>query len=159
MNGMDDPASESQLIHLKRFGCEPGRLLTRVEAARLIGRLRRGEMPHEIQAELIASGTIPPHAYSSVEPAKQFPKKFTTAFQRQEFWMDTCREPLQMRMHTQEIVELHMKHGCRFNAPNREQAQEILDALDAAMPSWEGGHPELFYQTLELNFPELRRHA
>jgi hypothetical protein len=37
--------------------------------------------------------------------------------------------------------------------------QEILDALDSAMPAWEREHPALFYQTLELNFPHLLRRA
>jgi hypothetical protein len=32
-----------------------------------------------------------------------------------------------------------------------------LDALDAAMGSWDRDYPQLFYQALELNFPELRR--
>jgi hypothetical protein len=35
----------------------------------------------------------------------------------------------------------------------------VLTALDAAVPAWETLHPELFYQTLELNFPELRKNA
>jgi hypothetical protein len=33
----------------------------------------------------------------------------------------------------------------------------VLDALDGAMPLWDKEHPELFYQTLEINFPELVR--
>ena len=36
-----------------------------------------------------------------------------------------------------------------------EQVQEVLDALDSALPVWDREHPELFYQTLELNFPQL----
>jgi hypothetical protein len=47
--------------------------------------------------------------------------------------------------------------GCRFFAPNYEQVQEVLDALDNAMPLWDHDNPELFYQTLELNFPHLAR--
>jgi hypothetical protein len=35
--------------------------------------------------------------------------------------------------------------------------QHILDALDSAAPFWDKEHPELFYQTLQLNFPELVR--
>jgi len=45
--------------------------------------------------------------------------------------------------------------GLRQVAP--DQAQVILDALDAAMGSWDTDYPQLFYQALELNFPELRR--
>ena len=57
----------------------------------------------------------------------------------------------------QAVLELYQKHGCRFAVPSRQQVQDVLDALDAAMPVWEKEHPELFYQTLELNFPELLR--
>jgi hypothetical protein len=35
--------------------------------------------------------------------------------------------------------------------------QVVLEALDAAMPLWDRDHPELFYQALELNFPQLVR--
>jgi hypothetical protein len=52
-----------------------------------------------------------------------------------------------------------MKNGCQYVEPTREQTQDIHDALDIALPAWEKEHPELFYQTLELNFPELRKHS
>jgi hypothetical protein len=65
----------------------------------------------------------------------------------------------QMRVGTPEVQELYKHHGCRFQWPNGEQTQEVLDALDSAMPDWDRDHPELFYQTLELNFPELVRRA
>jgi len=74
---------------------------------------------------------------------------------RREFWMDTCREPLCMRAASPQVMELHRRHGCRFTAPTARQVQFILNALDAAVPDWDSEHPELFYQTLELNFPEL----
>ncbi len=77
---------------------------------------------------------------------------------RQEFWMDTCRDPGKMQAASPEILDLYMKHGCRFLAPTHGQVQEIFDALDSAMPAWDRDHPELFYQTLELNFRELLRH-
>jgi molybdopterin-guanine dinucleotide biosynthesis protein A len=54
-----------------------------------------------------------------------------------------------------QVQELYRKHGCRFAEPTSEQVRGILDALDRAMPHWEREHPELFYQTLELSFPEL----
>ena len=80
-----------------------------------------------------------------------------TPGERQEFWIDTCREVTQMHIVCQAVLELYQKHGCRFAVPSRQQVQDVLDALDAAMPVWEKEHPELFYQTLELNFPELLR--
>ncbi len=77
---------------------------------------------------------------------------------RQEFWVDTCRDSREMQIGSVQVFELYQNYGCRFfAAPTREQAQIIFDALDAATPSWDHDHPELFYQTLELNFPDLVR--
>ncbi len=74
---------------------------------------------------------------------------------RQEFWLDTCREVKEMQIGSVQVFELYQRYGCRLYAPSRAQVQEVLDALDSAMPLWDRDHPELFYQTLELNFPEL----
>jgi len=74
---------------------------------------------------------------------------------RQEFWLDTCLGVAHLHFACVQVQELYRKHGCRFAAPTAEQVRGILDALDGAMPQWEKDHPELFYQTLELSFPEL----
>ncbi len=79
--------------------------------------------------------------------------------EREEFWADTCREVTQMLHQSPQAMELYRKYGCRFCPPGRQQIQYVLDALDAAVPAWEREHPELFYQTLELNYPELVRRA
>ena len=78
---------------------------------------------------------------------------------RVEFWADTCREVTDMRVASKEVIDLYRNYGCRFCAPTHRQVQNVLDALDGAMPTWEKEHRELFYQTLELNFPELVRHS
>ena len=78
---------------------------------------------------------------------------------RHEFWLDTCREPVRRRTSSEGVLELYQRHGCRFETPSPQQVQDVLEALDAALPHWEQQHPELFFQTLELNFPELVRHA
>ena len=62
-----------------------------------------------------------------------------------------------MRIGSMQVFELYQMQGCRFFPPNHEQVQELLDALDAAMQLWDRDNPELFYQTLELNFPHLVR--
>ena len=64
-----------------------------------------------------------------------------------------------MRATSREVIEFYRQFGCRFCEPTREQVEEVLQALDSAMPQWDTLHPELFYQTLELNFPELVRHG
>lgn len=78
---------------------------------------------------------------------------------RVEFWADTCREVTDMRVASKEVIDQYRKYGCRFCAPTHSQVQNVLEALDAAMPHWEKDHAELFYQTLELNFPELIRRS
>ena len=77
---------------------------------------------------------------------------------RQEFWLDTCRGVAHMHLACAQIQELYRKYGCRFAEPTLQQVRGILDALDGAMPKWESEHPELFFQTLELSFPELVIH-
>ena len=79
--------------------------------------------------------------------------------EREEFWADTCREITQMQHSSPEAIKMYRKFGCRFCPPGRAQIQYILGALDAAVAGWEKDHPELFYQTLELNYPELVRRA
>ena len=62
-----------------------------------------------------------------------------------------------MRIASMQVFELYQNYGCRFFTPDTGHVQEILDALDAAMPSWDRDHPEIFYQALELNLPHLLR--
>ena len=83
------------------------------------------------------------------------PNPASILIEREDFWADTCREITQMQHASQEAVELYRRYGCRFCAPGRQQVQYVLGALDSAVPHWEKEHPELFYQTLELNYPEL----
>jgi hypothetical protein len=80
----------------------------------------------------------------------------TTA--RREFWTDTCRSSREMQLGSVQVFEFYQNCGSRFVAPTADQVQQVFDALDAAMPTWDKDHPELFYQTLELNYPELVRH-
>ena len=81
----------------------------------------------------------------------------STSSGRREFWLDTCRDVKQMRIASMPVFELYQRLGCRFFAPTADQVQVVLEALDAAMPLWDRDHPELFYQALELNFPQLVR--
>jgi hypothetical protein len=78
---------------------------------------------------------------------------------RVEFWVDTCRDVTTMKVASKEVIDLYREHGCRFCAPTLTQVQNVLEALDSAMPRWDKEHRELFYQTLELNYPELVRHS
>jgi hypothetical protein len=177
MNWKDEPATEIQISRLRQLGCLPERPLTKGEAAHLISHhdVTFVKQSNGYSAPAGTSGTyVQFDAYQlrvAVESARRtvfHAEKTETKTegalgsaleQRQRFWMDTCCEPAQMHMRSKEAMELHMKHGCQYVEPTREQTQEILDALDIALPAWEKEHPELFYQTLELNFPELRKHS
>lgn len=175
MNWTDEPATDCQIRHLQQLGCKPDHPLTKGEAAHLIrdyeehpGRIKTAREsavaeadPHEAlhlheaveQARVAATTGVPGPARSS-QPLDQ------AMTRRQEFWQDTCREPPTMHHRSAQVFDLYMKHGCRFLTPTTEQAQEILDALDAAMATWDRDYPHLFYQTLEMNFPSLvARHS
>ena len=173
MDALNDPATESQLNLLRQFHYEPDHPLSRVEAAQLIGELRRHPEGGGLMTPRPALQTADPPPYGlrmAVQNARQAllqatasrlaecEHRLNSAIQkRQEFWMDTCRDPIDMKTHVTEVRELYMKHGCQFIVPTHEQVQEILDALDSALPDWDRNRADLFYQTLELNFPVLRR--
>ena len=173
MNWADEPATETQLGHLRQLGYKPAYGLTKGEAARLIGWFERHQANPSSPGEAALHEKARPEAYllriavvsrkrAATAPLGQSPESFQQELeralaQRQEFWLDTCREVTQMRQPSNQVLELYKQHGCRFFPPKRTEAQEILDALDSAMPSWDIEHPGLFYQTLELNFPELVR--
>ena len=170
MDWTDEPATEGQLNRLRRSGCQPAGPLTKGRAAHLIRSFE--EHPHasaENGVREIAKRQAD-FLQQAVEEAEQAvrdaPEDDAEELQqilgvamgkRQQFWMDTCRDPPQMRDCSTQVLDLFMRYGCRFLVPSCEQVQEILSALDLFMPLWERQRPELFYQTLELNFPELDR--
>lgn len=77
--------------------------------------------------------------------------------ERQQFWIDTCRDPREARAAAKQVAELHRQHGWRFLSPTADQVQSVLEALDCALPTWDQDHPGLFFQTLEMNFPGVLR--
>ena len=167
MNWTDEPATWKQLRFLRRCGYEPNGRLSKAEAATLIARyggpLERAPVENEPQLTL--------HAYDfrvAVEKAKAEAAKAganvgaraaldQALTERQEFWLDTCRGAAHLKSGCSDVLQLYRMHGCLFSEPTHRQVQDILDALDAAMPLWEQDHPELFYQALGLNFPELMK--
>ena len=174
MKWTDERATENQLSRLRQFGYEPDHPLAKDEASRLI---RDFESYPKAQATLAESATreVTKHeAYSlraAVENAKRavaqagkdeaqnFRHDLALALaKRQELWVDTCSDVEKMCVVSMEARDLYKQYGCRFAAPTAQQVQDIFDALDSAMPFWDRDQPELFYRTLELNFPELLRH-
>jgi hypothetical protein len=170
MDWTDEPATENQLTYLRQSGYTPEHPLTKAEAVELIQNLRRrpGVVP-ELSADASRHDSAL-HAFElrrNLEQARQrlaeqnslqHQAGVSAAMQaRQEFWIDTCLEPSHMKAASTATIGLYREFGCRFERPTHEQTQEILDALDTALPVWDRDHPELFYQTLELNFRELLR--
>src|SRR6266404_3254046 len=176
MNWTEGPATWKQLRFLSHHGYKPEHMLTKTEASELIRKF--GGKPEDFAAVATASlQEVTPHETAdhlrlTMEEARQVivdsgrnhiedskDALASAVAKRQEFWLDTCRQTAKMSVNSPQVQELYQKHGCRFVEPTRKQVQYILEALDSVMPHWEGKHPELFYQTLELNFPELmRRH-
>jgi len=171
MNWSNEPATETQLGRLRQLGYCADCPLTKAEAANLIKLFEplpdteagEAEMPSAARHAAYALRLTVEHtrralAEAPQDQAQRLQQSLTSAIaKRQEFWKDTCRNPVRMQSRSAPVVDLYMKYGCRFVAPTPEQVQEVLNALDRASPLWDRDHPELFYQTLELNFAELLR--
>jgi hypothetical protein len=173
MEFVDEPATWKQLRYLSRCGYQPNHRLTKDEASRLISGYR-GEpyvesRPVEnhvaqtanayqfrLSVEQVACGGNGSASNGSNGSASN--DLGSAKIQRQEFWLSTCRGTTKIQSASKQVLELYRTHGCLFCEPTLKQVQDILDALDSAMPRWDKEHPELFYQALKLNFPELVRH-
>jgi len=153
------PATDIQLKRLQQLGYNSYQTLTREDAVRLI---REMETVHcisrafDLNRKLESTKLALVGALTEEEPQLRAELE-QLRLQRREYWLNSCREPGQMSDRSTQVLELYMKYGCRFTVPSFEQAQVTLDALDSAMPGWDENHQELFYSTLELNFPELLR--
>ena len=168
MEWAEAPPTWKQLKYLKQLGYTPDHRLTKTEACELIVKLggKLEEAAPDTPAFTPPSPQVQAYEFRlAVEKARQAQKNGQSAqvltdamTRRQEYWVDTCREVRQMHSHAQSALELYRKHGCVFHTPTLRQVQDILDALDTARPAWEKDHPELFFETLGLNFPELVRH-
>ena len=133
MTWSSEPATESQVGRLRQFGYDTGCPLTKGEASYLIKVLEQQPETQAAAKDKAGQEIVQHVAYAlrlSIEHARSAP-----------------------------VLGLYMKYGCRFVPPTHDQVQEVLDALDAASPVWDLDNTQLFYQTLELNFPELVRHA
>jgi hypothetical protein len=166
MNWTDEPATWKQLKFLKQCGYQLERRLTKIEAAVLISRYNghpeglpvQNEGQETIQAQHLRRA-VDAARRELAERGKGQTDLEQAVAERQEFWLDTCRGAAHLKSGCMQVLELYRTHGCLFTEPTRKQVQDILDALDAAMPLWDQEHPELFYQALKLNFPELCKQA
>jgi hypothetical protein len=174
MNWTDGPATWKQLRYLSHHGYKPDRVLTKTEASDLIRNF--GGDPDTLALVLESIPAAKPVQETadqlriSVETAREalaapgagakdkLHHELAMAIaKRQEFWLDTCRDTRKTFIAAGQAHEFYQKHGCRFVVPLAKHVQHILDALDSAAPFWDKMHPDLFYQTLQLNYPELLR--
>jgi len=172
MNATNEPATEQQISFLKHCGRAVDHPLTRSDAADLIKQVReRAEQGAGVGTRsagqnarrggyhlgmVLEEGNL---VVAEQGPAGSSRIAGSLPERRREFWLDTCREMTEMHSASPQAVELYQKQGCRFAVPSHDEVQEVLDALDSALKNWEQEHPELFFQTLELNFPELVKHC
>ena len=173
MDWDDEPATEAQVNNLRLLGYYSLRPLSKGRAAHLICNFEEHQQSEQASAEngvreiTKRQAHLLQHAVEQARRAVQGATKDETATlrhllavatrKRQDFWIDTCHDPPQMRDCSVQVLDLFMRYGCRFVVPSGEQVQEILNALDLLIPLWDRYQPELFFQTMELNFPELDR--
>jgi hypothetical protein len=171
MDWENEPATWKQLRYLKQSGYKPDKRLTKTAAEELINSLGGQVAPPPPVPQVVVQPASKLDAHilrTDVEKAaravsearresfQKYQQDLALAIsKRQMFWIDTCRDPTRMQAACGQVLDLYRKQGCRFEAPSNKQVQEVLSALDSAMPSWDRDHPEVFFQTLELNFPEL----
>jgi hypothetical protein len=173
MNWTDEPATWKQLKYLKQCGYQADRRLTKEEASELIknfgGPPQAPSGVEQSQAAAMASqGAY--HFRTVVESSKRALEEShnragagleqslaSAVAQRQQFWLDTFSGRTKMPSGSAQISQLYRLHGCLFLTPTTRQLQDILDALDSASRVWDRDHPEIFYNTLAMNFPVLAR--
>jgi hypothetical protein len=150
----DEPATEKQVDFLRRFGWRPDGPLTKGQASDLIEQFQGDEGRREILWQNDAKEEAY-RLHSEVEAARSDPDlDLQDAIQvRLDWWLSVfnvgeCGSQLGL-----DLWESYAKH---FDPPTPEQAQAILSGLDEASPNWDKEHPRLFFETLELNHPELR---
>ncbi len=172
MNWTDDPATWKQLKYLKQCGYQLDHRLTKSEANDIITRLggpsddspggmvevQPATTAYDLHAAIVKTSLALEQAQRSEFEALQKELEAAVAA-RQGFWLDTCRGTAKNKTTSSQLLELYRKYGCLFCDPTAQQIQDILDALDAAMPLWDRDHLELFYEALGLNFPQLRKHT
>ena len=171
MDWENEPATWKQLRYLRQHGHTPDRHLTKTAAAELIqgmgGQVAVSMPTPEVfvpnlpQTEAYQLRSAIEQALKAVADARRetlHAAEQTLAIaisKRQMFWIDTCRDPTRMQAACGQVLEFYRKYGCSFEAPSHKQVQEVLSALDGAVPFWDRDHPGLFYKTLELNYPDL----
>lgn len=142
-----EPATDAQIAFLRKHGVEPPLPLSRLDARELIRKCESHEPLRVLLARRVREAGAQAERPEELAEAQG---------RRAEFWIDTCTGTACVGG-VDEVHDLYRMHGCLYCTPTVDQVDSVLAALDQASPGWEGAHPELFFETLGLNFPELRR--
>jgi hypothetical protein len=172
MSWKDDPATEKQLNYLKQFGFVPEHAMTKGEASALISQFsedpgrqrvrddnqagdREANMAYGLRIECeSAKRELDAAGKGEIRDAKMFLRDAQN--ERLDFWQKALQPPDGGEVY-QQPIKLYLGYGYRFKMPSSKHLQDILDALDAESATWDKDMPERFFQTLELNFPDLLR--
>ena len=179
MSWRDEAATEKQIKYLAEFGYVADRPLSKGEASDLISqfseddercrirddnqRVREEGSFEEDQKQAFRIHQQLEEALKELANAQrgeiQDWKEEVTALTRAriDFWKDTFRDIADMADFCEQAGNLSAGFGFRFKIPTTKQIQSILDALDKAWAVWDRDKPTIFFETLELNFPELLR--
>ena len=174
-----EPATEKQLAYLKMFGYVPENPLSKSAAHDLIDQfeedperreIRRQNQKRESDAyELELRELLAFYLHRDCDDAARKLENAPDKFKREataklksckksrlDFWKNSinCDERLS---ECYQGFMFYRQWGCQFKTPSAEKIQAILDALDSKLPTWDKDNPKLFYETLEINFPELLR--
>lgn len=177
MDWQTQPATEKQLDYLAVFGFITDKPLTKKEASELLTQFEENPLMEEIKLENFQKRDLQQMEEDEKNAAYVLHQIFDSAKEelehaihgektdaleeykdalknRIEFWKDTCRQA-DCTCEWEQAMNLNEKYGYRFKVPSTKQITPILEALDAKAPTWDKDYPYIFFETLEINFPEL----
>jgi hypothetical protein len=175
MNWDAEPATQNQLAYLKLFGYVPENPLTKSAAHDLLDQFEEDPARREIRRqnqlreaneyEKDLAFNLHRDCDEAARKSQDAPDKYNREAAaklrdcqkyRVLFWKDTFGGNEHLAECDQGWL-FFRKWGCQFKTPSAEKIQAVLGALDSKLPTWDKDNPKLFYETLELNFPELLR--
>lgn len=153
-----EPAAKTQTLEKERPSSQPpARVVAEPSAPLPVGRISESTRIHAFQLRLTVEAAEGALAQNPDRPGGKA-DVHSAVSARQRFWLDTCRDGFDLQAACAQAIEFHDHYGLHFFPPTWDEVVEVLSALDGGMPGWDQDHPELFYETLRLNFPSLLRH-
>ncbi len=155
-----EPATKTQTLERQRPAPAPppsAKVVTEPSAPIPVGRISESTRIHVFQLRLTVEAAEGALVENPDRPGGKA-DVHSAVSARQRFWLDTCRDGFDLQAASAQAIEFHDHYGLHFFPPTWDEVAEVLAALDCGLPGWDQDHPELFYETLRLNFPSLLRH-